>query len=283
MSVTVSFTTDAAEAAKVTWAHLVQDPVRHNVMCTLLDGHQRRREPIRFWWAVDGADVCGAVFQAPVTYPALVSGLADRAVEPLAEALARADPPVDGINGVCDDSARVAGALASATRRPCRPVEGQRVYEVRDVVEPAPVRGAARTADRGDLDLASAWIAAFDVETGAPGFDAGTNRLRAQHMVDSGGLHLWEADGAPVASTVVNGPAAGVARVGFVYTPPHQRGRGYASSLVASVSRAVLGRGDRCILYTQLENPTSNRVYQRLGYGAIGELVRYEYGRRRDG
>lgn len=151
------------------------------------------------------------------------------------------------------------------------------MYEVADVAAHAPAPGGPRRADQDHLELVSTWIGAFDVDTGSPGFDAETNRLRAQLMIDSGNLHLWEADGTPVASTVVNGPASGVARVGFVHTPPHHRGHGYASSLVAFVSRDVLGRRNRCILYTQLENPTSNAIYQRLGYRAIGELVRYQY------
>lgn len=275
MSVSVHFTTDAAEGEQATSAYLQGEPVRHNVMCTLLDGHRRRREPVRFWWASDGDEVCGAVFQAPVTYPAIVSALADRAVEPLAEALARAEPPIDGINGFCDDSAPMVGALASRTRRPWRPVEGQRVYEVHDVAQHASAPGAPRAADGDHLELVSTWISAFDADTGSPGFDDETNRVRAQLMIDGGSCYLWEANGRPVASAVVNGPAAGVVRVGFVYTPPQHRGLGYASSLVGFVSRAALGQGNRCILYTQLENPTSNAIYQRLGYRAIGELVRY--------
>lgn len=283
MSVDVHFTTEAALGEEATSSFLHEDPVRHNVLCTLLADHRRRDEPIRFWWATDQDHaVLGAVFQAPVTYPVVVSALADPAVEPIAHALAGAEPPVDGIAGFCNDSARAAGALASRTRRPGRPVEGQRVYEVCHVEDAAPAPGAPRYAGQEDLEMLCDWLGAFDVETGFPRFDAEANRRRAQLMIDGGKLHLWAVDGVPVASTVVNGPAAGVSRVGYVYTPPQHRQQRYASSLVSFVSRDVLDGGSRCILYTQLENPTSNAIYQRLGYRPVGELVRYELGQRHD-
>ena len=71
----------------------------------------------------------------------------------------------------------------------------------------------------------------------------------------------------------------GVARIGPVYTPPDRRGRGYGSALVGAVSAAVRARGTRCILYTDLGNPTANSVYRRLGYRAVAEALRYRFDR----
>ena len=81
----------------------------------------------------------------------------------------------------------------------------------------------------------------------------------------------------PVAMAGVFDAVAGVARIGPVYTPPDRRGRGYASALVAEVSDAVLTRGQRCILYTDLENPTSNAIYRALGYRAVAEALKYRF------
>ena len=76
-------------------------------------------------------------------------------------------------------------------------------------------------------------------------------------------------------STYAQPPANGVVRVGFVYTPPDARGHGYASALVADISAEVLAGGDRCILYTQLANPTSNAIYQRIGYKPLSDFAAY--------
>ena len=72
----------------------------------------------------------------------------------------------------------------------------------------------------------------------------------------------------------MNGPTPNGIRVGYVYTPPGQRGRGYASALVAHVSQAQLDAGKRlCFLYTDMTNPTSNYIYQKLGYRRVAESI----------
>jgi predicted GNAT family acetyltransferase len=66
-----------------------------------------------------------------------------------------------------------------------------------------------------------------------------------------------------------------------VYTPPQLRGRGYATSLVAELSRALLDAGRRfCFLYTDLANPTSNAIYERIGYVKVAEAAMVAFGPR---
>jgi predicted GNAT family acetyltransferase len=68
-------------------------------------------------------------------------------------------------------------------------------------------------------------------------------------------------------------------RVGPVYTPPDHRGRGYAAACVGAVSADALAAGAHdCLLYTQLTNPVSNKIYQRLGYEPVGEILVYRFG-----
>ncbi len=63
-----------------------------------------------------------------------------------------------------------------------------------------------------------------------------------------------------------------------MYTPPDRRNHGYGSALVAGVSTTLRTNGDRCILYTDLGNPTSNSIYRAIGYRAVSEVLRYEFG-----
>ena len=65
----------------------------------------------------------------------------------------------------------------------------------------------------------------------------------------------------------------GVARIGPVYTPREHRGRGYASAAVAEVSRRLLDEGVRVCLFTDQANPTSNRIYQALGYRPVVDMA----------
>jgi predicted GNAT family acetyltransferase len=69
--------------------------------------------------------------------------------------------------------------------------------------------------------------------------------------------------------TGANPPAYGVARIGPVFTPKEERGRGWASAAVAAVSALLRSRGHRVTLFTDLDNPTSNAIYLALGYQAV--------------
>ena len=88
----------------------------------------------------------------------------------------------------------------------------------------------------------------------------------------NGGLILWEHGGRPVSVAGRNRIAAGQARVGPVYTPPDLRGRGFGGAATAAITQAALDDGaEGVVLFTDLDNPTSNTLYQRLGYRPISD------------
>jgi predicted GNAT family acetyltransferase len=84
------------------------------------------------------------------------------------------------------------------------------------------------------------------------------------------GVYLWD-DGGPVCEVGNAPPVAGVVRLGPVYTPPELRGRGYASSAMAARSRLAIESGLRCTLFTDLANPTSNKIYADVGYRRVAD------------
>lgn len=80
-------------------------------------------------------------------------------------------------------------------------------------------------------------------------------------------MRLWRDEDTVVSLAGVSAPAAGVARVGPVYTPPAYRRRGYGAAVTAKATAAALSAGAHyVVLYTDLANPTSNSIYQRIGY-----------------
>ena len=87
-----------------------------------------------------------------------------------------------------------------------------------------------------------------------------------------GGFLLWEDGGEPVSAAGWGGPTPNGIRIGPVYTPPELRGRGYATALTAELSQRLLDEGRRfCFLFTDLANPTSNGIYERIGYVRVAE------------
>jgi predicted GNAT family acetyltransferase len=118
-----------------------------------------------------------------------------------------------------------------------------------------------------DRDLLRAWMVAFHAEIGEG--DDGVNEL-VDDRISYGGLTLWEVDGEPVSLAGVTRVEAGMVRVSAVFTPPDRRGRGYAAAVTTTVSQAALDAGaEHVVLNTDLANPTSNALYQRLGYRPI--------------
>jgi predicted GNAT family acetyltransferase len=118
------------------------------------------------------------------------------------------------------------------------------------------------------------WSAEFVREAGVPHGDAERSVARG---LAAGELFLWE-DGKPVCMVGVHVQVAGVVRLGPVYTPPDRRARGYATSAVAAASEAALARGAHaCMLFTDLENPTSNRIYAAVGYERFADWREYRF------
>jgi hypothetical protein len=141
--------------------------------------------------------------------------------------------------------------------------------------------GAARPAATGDRPVLLEWFLAFANEALPPreGNDEQMERsLDARLSGKGSGLWLWEDAGRPVSLAGYLGKTPNGIRVGPVYTPPERRGGGYATSLVADLSRWLLDLGNRfCFLYTDLANPTSNAIYARIGYRRICDAVEYRF------
>ena len=98
-----------------------------------------------------------------------------------------------------------------------------------------------------------------------------------QTRIREGRLFIWE-DGRPASMVGVNGPVAGVVRIGPVYTPDGLRRRGYAGTAVAAASRRALTAGaTRCALFTDLSNPTSNKIYAEVGYRRFADWEEHEF------
>jgi GNAT superfamily N-acetyltransferase len=268
---------DGAAALAATRAYLEAEPVGRNLVLTLLHGRASRPEPGRYWWAVDrSGSVVGVVFQSPPTFPATITPCAPAAVDALVDAIAGEGHVLSGVSGEVATAARFAGRWASRTKMPAAPAEGQRLYRLGTPVPPAPVGGALRLAGPDDRARLAQWIRDFAVDTGMPLHESDE---AIDHRLSGRRWWIWEDAGEAVSSALASPVAAGVSRVGLVYTPPEHRRRGYAAACVAAIDDHILNV-DRAvpILYTQLANPTSNAVYQRLGYEPVLEVLSYRFG-----
>jgi predicted GNAT family acetyltransferase len=248
---------------------LSTDPFTTNVIGVHLDGvlrGLRRRGGGDLWIAArDRGEIVGAAMHAPphhVFLPRLPVGVAAA----IALTLVGVGRAVEGVNGEAGAVAEFVEAWRRRTGGSSRLVMKQRVYRLGSLDPPAAVAGSARPARAADRRLLVAWFDRFHAEA-TPNRPGETSAATVDRRLPAGQLWLWCAGGERVSLAGHSAAVAGVARVAPVYTPPEHRRHGYGAAITAAATSAALLQGAReVILYADLGNPTSNSVYQAIGY-----------------
>ena len=217
----------------------------------------------------DRGRVVGCVFRTPplnVGMTRMPDVAVPLAVRGVADACGR---DVPGVMGPLETIREFASVWAASNGVEAVPTMRMGIYAVEEVRPPAsPAPGAMRVAEAADGPLLQDWFRRFADEAGIGPADV-TEEVRA--LVASRRAFLWE-DGQPVCMAVAKGPTPNGIRIGYVYTPPTSRQRGYGSTLVAALTQRMLDGGRSfCFLYTDLANPTSNEIYRRLGYERVAD------------
>lgn len=276
---TWNVTHDLADFAAATSASLARDPVRFTQMLTLVDGMRRGGSDgaQRPWFALGrGADgqVVGAALCTP-PWPVVLGPLPDDVHETLPRALHAAGVPVHGFTGALPHPPQLARHWTRLTGTPLRVREALRLFVHADPTPPAPAAGHAALAVPADLALVGRWWQAFADEVVVPPPTDVQGTVLPQ--IEAGLVTLWrtDADG-PVSMAVRRATVAGSTRIGPVYTPAEHRGHGYAAAATWAAGLAARADGAALVtLYTDLSNPTSNALYQRLGYRPVLDAAVY--------
>jgi predicted GNAT family acetyltransferase len=265
---------------------LLADEARHNLILgiagNIRDGVYAER---RLWLVRNGGDVVAAALRTPPYNLILAQPRSSRALAALVEAVAHEELP--GVVGAEPEVHEFAALWSRQAGVAARTNMRQGVYALERVEQPPSTPGSARGATAGDRELALGWWIAFGEEVlheGGPGRERAEETLDHRLSSPSAGILLWEDGGTPVSLAGWGGRTPNGIRVGPVYTPPELRGRGYATALTAELSQRLLdGRlleGGRrfCFLYTDLANPTSNAIYERIGYRRVAESAEVVFG-----
>jgi len=223
-----------------------------------------------FGWLTTGD---GAFLQTP-PHPLLLSAAPAGRVPELAEHLVKR--PLPGVNGLTADAEAFAARWRELTGAGNEIAMRTRLFRLGALLPPPMPPGAARAAGPADRDLLIDWFEAFQDDV------HGAARENGGKLVDDkasyGGLTVWEVDGRVVSMAGVTRNEAGAVRVAPVYTPPGLRGRGYGAAVTAAVTQAALDAGAAdVVLFTDVTNPTSNALYERLGYRPVQDRSVVEF------
>lgn len=268
--------------------HLLADPVVNSVIITNVLGRRAGTvtdpAPATYLTVTDdsGTVVGGAMRTPP--FAISLSALPATAVVPAVETLLTACPDAAGVAGAVSVAEAFATEWTRRSGQDRKVSMRSRIHRLDRVTWPAASSGRARLATVADVALLTDWRIAFDLEV-EPG-EGGSHdlaahraatRSRAESSVTEQRAWLWD-DPAPVSLVGATLPAGGIVRVAPVYTPPDKRGHGYASALVAAVSQGALDAGaEACTLYTDITNPTSNKIYAAVGYRPVCDVRAYRF------
>ena len=235
--------------------------------------------PLYFATIESGGDVVGCAFRTP-PYKLGLTRMPLDAVRLLARDVAEVYeelPAVLGPVAVALAFGEVWSALGGVR---ATPGTRQRIHVLERVTPPSRMAaGRMRLAGPADIPLVARWLASFIRETGLG--EAGDPLARARRLCgEEGGkrlLALWLHE-VPVSMAAFPARTRHGVRIGYVYTPEKRRGRGYATALVAELSSHALDLGfNHCVLYTDLANPVSNRIYRGIGYRPLQDVMNVDF------
>jgi len=185
-------------------------------------------------------------------YKAMVSACSEAMGTALGRAFAQRHPDARTVFGKVESARAFSQGAGSAEPQV---ITRDAVFELRIVLPSAPVPGQARLATPMDAAMLQGWVEAFNTEALPAGWPKDPNA--GTRMAASGRTWIW---------------------IAYVFTPRQHRGHGYASGVVAHASSLALASGAQgCTLFTDLLNPVSNRVYERIGYRRVGEFTTLQW------
>ncbi|WP_433010578.1 GNAT family N-acetyltransferase [Kribbella sp. CA-294648] len=217
--------------------------------------------------AVIGAAFCGA------SRGIQLGALPDSLVPEIVDVCAELAPNPDEIAGTASAARQLAELLAARNGKTPRQTQGIRLHKLDQFVA-LKADGAPRRAVAADVEVIAALMPGYRADVGH-GLPAAEEEGWVRARIEAGRLWVWENEGRVVSLVGHQATLFRATRVGPVYTPPRDRGRGYAGALTAHVTRQLLDAGSQVCLHTDLANPTANKIYAAIGYRPLVDLVVY--------
>lgn len=233
--------------------------------------------PLFGWWqSATGTEVAGAFIHTP-PFPLYLAGPPEHAVAPLADLLASRERRLAGVDGGGNLAALFAACWTARHRVAAVPALHARLYRLQTLRPPPAPPGRATIASARDRDVVVAWLAAFATELRIP---AARTLPQLGDRLTAGAYTLWIDDaGEPVALAGISREVGGSRRVGPVFTRADRRNAGYGAAVTAAACRRALDGGtSELLLFADVGNPASNRLYRRLGFEPLEDrrTVRFE-------
>ncbi len=269
---------DAEQFQEKAGSWLAQKEVQNNscliVVSNLLSKPVSERQEHYFWVVEREGEVVGTAFWTP-PYKFTVSEMDKESLIALANALRDSHPHIPGVGGPKEPAKHFSHFWNLKTQKSPLLEHSMRIYQLEKVTSVPLSPGGLQKAQEKDTEFLAEWLRQFGAEISMS--EEVDERKLAENYIREQRLFVWE-DGEYRAMAACAGNSLNGVRVNMVYTPAEFRGKGYATSLVAALSRKILESGKKfCCLYTDLLNPTSNSIYQKIGYEPVCDWNVYRF------
>ena len=277
----IKFFSDAGKFLERVQPFLLRREAEHCLILGLLDGlrsgEQWGTQPPIMTDVEGHGEVALVALMTPPHNLVLSWTADDSAIQAIAEELHAKGVAVPGVNSSTEIAHKFALKWSELAACTFRSQMAQRIYQLSRVTKMSRAAGRLRDPGQSDDAIMRTWRAAFSVD--AEGMDpVEAEKQAALPLPKSRRLMLWDVDGVAVSMAGFAGATPNGIRVAWVYTPPGNRGKGFAGACVAALSQRLLDDGRKfCFLYTDLANPVSNHVYQKIGYEPVADANVYSF------
>ncbi|MBD2328607.1 GNAT family N-acetyltransferase [Alkalinema sp. FACHB-956] len=284
--------TDFATISAALTEFLLQYPAENNLLLgvwqTLAALDENRLQQCFIAYLDHASEITGVVLQMP-PYPLLLSfGLESRAIQLVIEHLQAQGRSMPGVSAMVTEAQQFASLWTATTGQSHELEMAMRLHQLTACQPIAPTSGYLRLATETDRTWLIEAYRTFNQEVfpersvanATDDVDASIDLFIQQQRA-----YLWldaisdsSHDSEPVSFVCAQRFSPQFARVGPVFTPLHHRRKGYATACVHTISQIQLDQGcQACFIFTDLKNPTSNHIYAKIGYCAIGDWAIYNF------
>lgn len=277
------YTEDPKEFLLLAEEFLLEEESMNNLALGLADRLQRenpdQETPFFFVFKDDEGSVLGTALRSASFRPLAISQMGIDVIKVLVNELRTRSILLHGTVGPKATVENFTKAWGTAFSE----AMGQGVYECRRLIPPREIKGRVVQANPNNQDELAAAIrfgAGFIADCFPKHREPLVEAEKAMEFYLKGGcIYLWKSlDGEFVSMAANHRDSKNAGTIGWVYTPPEERGKGYGSMVTAAVVEAIFKKGRPLAnLYTDLSNPTSNSIYQKIGFVWVGESTHVEY------
>ena len=244
------------------------------IASNLLRKPANERQEHYFWTIENEGNLVGAAFWTP-PYKFTITEMEKEFLIALANIIRDTCPAIPGVGGPKDSAKNFSHYWNLKTQKSPLLETSMRLYRLDKVLRVPVSPGSFQKAQEKDMNFLIGWLRQFHGEISLS--EEVDDKNMVENYIREQRLFVWE-DRGYRAMTAYAGSTLNGVRLNMVYTPSEFRGKGYATSLVASLSQNLLDSGKKfCCLYTDLLNPTSNSIYQKIGYEPVCDWNVYRF------